>query len=409
MVAEANPCQKHRYHCFCGVFSLVLIAACGYLFYGGWWLPIAMNRHRLRHTELNSFELYSLSASDWSKYNMAEEGLSMIIYRQEQPLDYEFLLGIFLSSSTSVPLPPWSLVQFDWPSFVDVVDSEDFDEEKLYIFRYSQRDCASGADCFDEWLSANNDSNTDKSFVCAEIEQRVSVDIDSISTSDALDGPRDIFVCTSLALGLISCSRPECAAQMFIMMLFCFIWFILVIDFFEDKSIEMEGVNYLVMTVFFIGAYYLWVCVLAVVPVLFALPVAKENADYWDEALYSLSFVAGDYNPRWWVTGVLLSGIWSYSLVRFMPALGLLYLLVASLYVLLCCSRTIPLLSAFLISCTAQMLLRRREDGQVCVLPHHSHPARGIVPRHHLHLRLLRVVHRQYGAVELAHFPRVGG
>ena len=121
---------------------------------------------------------------------------------------------------------------------------------------------------------------------------------------------------------------------MFIIMMFCFIWYILVVDFFEDPNIEMEGVNYLVMTLFFIGAYYLYAFVLTVVPVLFALPVDAENVDYYNEAKMSLSFTVGNYNARWWVTGVVLNGIWTYSLVLFMPALGILYLLIASLYVL---------------------------------------------------------------------------
>merc|ERR1712113_916989 len=120
---------------------------------------------------------------------------------------------------------------------------------------------------------------------------------------------------------------------MFIIMMFCFIWFFLVIDFFEDPTIGMEGINYLIITIFFIGAYYLWVFVLSVVPVLFSFPFGMNNIDYYRESLYSLTYVVGDYDPMWWVSGVLLSGIWGYSLILFIPVIGCLYLVIAAI----CC------------------------------------------------------------------------
>ena len=106
------------------------------------------------------------------------------------------------------------------------------------------------------------------------------------------------------------------------------------IDFFEDPEIGCEGVNYLIITIFFVGAYYLWVFVLSVVPVLFSLPVGKNNLDYYRESLYSLTLIIGDYDPLWWVAGVLLNGVWAYALILYIPVIGILYLVIATLYVI---------------------------------------------------------------------------
>lgn len=162
-------------------------------------------------------------------------------------------------------------------------------------------------------FEANNGTQAPEYYIYTELDNNIQINLNSVHASDVLDHPRDVL--------------------MFIILMFCFMWILLVIDYFEDPEIGWDAVNYLIITLFFIGAYYLWVFVLSVVPVFFCLPMYMTNVDYYKESLYSLTFVVGDYDPIWWVAGVLVNGLWAYSLVLFVPALGAVYLIVA----ILCC------------------------------------------------------------------------
>ena len=293
-------CEKHV--CICGLFTILLIAACGYLFYAGWWLPIAINTHRLRHNQLIPFEIYTFSISDWYSYSVSSQRMKVLTYRQQKEFKYEFLLGSFQPENYSDSLNDLDFIEIDenatqisfnmsgliaitWESFTKFVDQELDNKDKLYLTMYSSRDCVNKEneteiyDCFETWWDENNGTTAPEYYIYTPLNDQVFIDVNSIHASDVLDGPRDVF--------------------MFIIMMFCFIWFFLVIDFFEDPEIGWEGINYLIITIFFIGAYYLWIFVLSVIPVLFSLPVGMENIDYYRESLYSLTLVIGDYDPMY--------------------------------------------------------------------------------------------------------------
>eukprot|EP01084_Bolivina_argentea_P173389 300303_1 len=324
-------CEKHVLICF--FFTILLIASSGFLFYAGWWLPIAINKHRLRHNQLVDFEIYTLPISNWYSYNIANEGISMVTYRQEKSYNYQYMLGSFQPENFSIidlitdPNAPSisanmsGAIPITWESFSEFVDSDLRNiENNLYLTMYSSSRCininSNTTDiyqCFNDWYKKTNQTAAPYYYIYTFINKTIFVDVNSIHASEVLDGPRDVF--------------------MFIIMMFCFIWFFLVIDFFEDPEIGSEGLNYLVITLFFIGAYYLWIFVISVVPVLFSLPVGKEHFDYYRESLYSITYVIGNYDPLWWVAGVLLNGIWAYALVLFVPVIGVLYLLIATI----CC------------------------------------------------------------------------
>eukprot|EP00485_Elphidium_margaritaceum_P009927 CAMPEP_0202687862 /NCGR_PEP_ID=MMETSP1385-20130828/3442_1 /ASSEMBLY_ACC=CAM_ASM_000861 /TAXON_ID=933848 /ORGANISM="Elphidium margaritaceum" /LENGTH=495 /DNA_ID=CAMNT_0049342713 /DNA_START=29 /DNA_END=1516 /DNA_ORIENTATION=- len=331
-------CQKHM--CVCTLFTILLFCSCGYLFYVGWWIPIAVNTHRLRHAQLVPFEIYAVSVSDWYRYSIGSEKMSILTYRQMEDYDYAYLLGSIQPSNFSVQIEgldhldinetatPLSndtsgLFPVSWPNWIAFVDEylEPSAQDTMYILQYSKKYCVKTGtneteinQCFEDWVVANNASGEDvEYFVYTPLSQQIDVNVNSIDASTTLDGPRDVFI--------------------FIIMMFCFIWFFLVVDFFEDPEIGWEAVNYLIITMFFIGAYYLWVFVLSVVPVFFSLPMARPGLDYYRQAMYSLTYTVGDYDPLWWVTGVVVSGIWAYVLILFVPALGVIYLSVACL----CC------------------------------------------------------------------------
>lgn len=51
----------------------------------------------------------------------------------------------------------------------------------------------------------------------------------------------------------------------------------------------------MIITIFFIGVYYLWIFVLSVVPIAFSTPVGKNNLQYYTEFAYSLTMTFGNY------------------------------------------------------------------------------------------------------------------
>eukprot|EP01083_Nonionella_stella_P004722 13720_1 len=178
----------------------------------------------------------TLRISDWHKYNMASQRMHVLTYRQQREYEYEYILGSFQSNVSIDELNPDTnatvitntsdnLIAVTWDSFTRFVDTTLKGEETLYITQYSSRICINKEDntteindCFMKWYELNNrsDSAMPEHFIYTELDESIYVDVNSIHASDILDGPRDVF--------------------MFILMMFCFIWFFLVIDFFEDPS-----------------------------------------------------------------------------------------------------------------------------------------------------------------------------
>ena len=202
-------CEKHV--CICGLFTILLICACGYLFYAGWWLPIAINTHRLRHNQLVDFEIYSMSTSDWYKYSMGSERISILTYRQQQEYNYKFLLGSFqpknfslddleliIDDNASSIGNMSGLIPITWDSFSSFVDNElDSDTssatitDQLFITMYSSNKCVDDDnntdiyDCWEEWLDFYNlsDQELPKYYIYTQVNGTF-IDVNSIHASD---------------------------------------------------------------------------------------------------------------------------------------------------------------------------------------------------------------------------------
>ena len=155
--------------------------------------------------------------------------MSVLTYRQMQSMNYSFALGSFQPNNFSLeilsqltPDPDASeisqnmsgLLAISWQEFTEFVDTTLKDKnENLFIAMYSNEECKDDQnrteiyDCFDNWWEANNGSTAPEYFIYTELNDPIFVDVNSIHASDVLDGPRDVF--------------------MFIIMMFCFIWFFL--------------------------------------------------------------------------------------------------------------------------------------------------------------------------------------
>ena len=77
---------------------------------------------------------------------------------------------------------------------------------------------------------------------------------------------------------------------------------------------------------------YLWVLTLSIIPILFSTPVYLNDMDYWAQNKYSLTYTVGDYFAPWWISGVILHGIWQWSLVLLCPLCCVIYMVL-----LTCC------------------------------------------------------------------------
>ena len=175
MVKAKSYCETHLF--ICTIFTIVLLCACGFLFYAGWWLPIAINNHRLRHNQLVPFEIYNVKVDDWYKYSIPTERISVLTYRQQQSYNYKFLLGSFQPSNFSLNglelltdgnvqaltknVNVTGLIPVTWASFAGFVNKEikPQNEKYLRLTMYSSSKCIDPStnsteiyDCFRDWV-----------------------------------------------------------------------------------------------------------------------------------------------------------------------------------------------------------------------------------------------------------------
>jgi len=154
--------------------------------------------------------------------------------------------------------------------------------------------------CFEQYFP------TESTYYYTLIRNEWYFDINSEEISNALDDPRD--------------------GIHFIVLIALFAITILLLTAIPDFG----NSHFFWTAMIFIGAYYLWIFVLTVVPIQFALPHDKVNVNYWAMTQYSLAFTVGNYNPSWWISGVILNGLWMYTLLLFLPSLCCSFMIIVA-------------------------------------------------------------------------------
>ena len=317
--------------CFWLFFGLSMLAITGYLMYLGWWIPIEIHKHRLRYNQLNSFEIYNMNINQWNKYNMDKEEITIISYLQHIPYKYQYFIGALIDGGNiSNHNESQLLINLSWNNFSDLINENRSLASNLYIMQYSQTKCNDFKQCFQDFINQhyqemaeialnvdnNNIDDVDESvLIYTQIENEYKAKIDSELTSKILDDTRDGF-------------------QFIITFILC-IWFILVLEFFDDNDSEIgEAWMYLLITIFFAVGYYLYILTLSFIPILFSYPIyLNGDLDYWEQNRYSITYTVGHYNASWWISGVLIHGIWQWSIVLICPLCCCIYIML----LLFCC------------------------------------------------------------------------
>lgn len=254
--------------------------------YTGWWIPLKMHKHCLRHSQLETFEIYSMDRQTWNEYNIATEQLTVISYKQQIPYSYQYFIGSHIDTETNYSSNK-SLNILPWNAFIQQTNSE---SSPLLIIQYSTSKCIDFSSCFEKYAISNNvfGDKWDKfdGFVFAEIEKKYEANINSQITGNILDYHyiRDIFTCM-------------------IMFILC-IWLILALDLFDNAELDaMEGWKALLFPIFFLLTYYLWIFSLSVIPILFVTPDRLTNMSYSQMNTHSLTMTVGEYYAPWWISG----------------------------------------------------------------------------------------------------------
>eukprot|EP01083_Nonionella_stella_P186493 682803_1 len=277
--------------------ALLLVA---YLVYCGIILPTEINTHRLRYHPLEPFEMYTFPLSTWNQYNMKTKGISIVTYQEHKPHQYQYNLALFEDHNVTVSNDSTSrnISPKTWDEFTYIIEQNK--PSTLFITQWSQTECTSFESCFQQHFP------TDSDYIYTPIVKEHFININSHAVGDAFDETRDVATGAVLVI----------------------LFGILIMLLLSIPSFDNNPSSFLVATAF-IGAYFFWVFVTSIVPIVFCTP-HDQNPSYWDEIRYSLSFTVGDYNPVWWVAGVINNGIWMYSLLFFCPAVCCCFCFLAS-------------------------------------------------------------------------------
>eukprot|EP01083_Nonionella_stella_P004880 14261_1 len=282
-----------------------------YLLYVATGVPAQVNNHRLRYHPLEPFQIYELDIHIWNNKNIAQQGLSFITYDNQIPHDYQYELGIFIQDNNDSTALPWM-------NFTSLVEHQP--ASPLYIVLWSQTECNQSLDiCFeDHYLSRNS------TYYYTTITETQHFELDVQRVSKAFDKPRD---------GINFIVIAGCMAILILLL---------------SSITESTDAGFVCVAILLLGVYYLYIFVLSVVPIGFCLLHDTSNdldIDYWNEIQYSLTFAVGDYNAGWWVPGVILHGIWMYTLLLFLPAMCCVFMVLVAcaecLFVRCCNSDTV--------------------------------------------------------------------
>lgn len=298
--------------CFWSIFGFVVLFFVGYLAFCGWWIPIKSGRHRLRHNQLVPFQIYGIDTADWFRYNMNTQKMQIVSYSQQREWKYEYLIG---TPTRNLSNSSWTTVS--WTEFVDLIHSE----SALFLIEYSSAKCLSLSECREQYAV---DHQFDGHLTVSVLSEIQSISLNSELTSKLLDVPRDTF---QGVITLVMCC-----------------WLILCILYFDEVDFEenMEKWQYLVVAIAASLLYLLYVFSLTVIPIFCSTPILSddslnsESLSYWTEYSHSVTFVVGEYPASWWVSGVVIHGIWTWCALIPLPFCALIY---AISMVLCCCNK----------------------------------------------------------------------
>eukprot|EP01084_Bolivina_argentea_P298080 513608_1 len=291
--------------CMC-LFWILILAVCCYLA----WIMILharLKNHRLRYNQLNDFDVYEMKWSVWTKYRISTQTMSILTFKQQIDYEYQYILGTFQNYSDAHEVNEnVTMHQLSWNDFSDVID-----DENLCIFQFSKAKCSdSFEDCF--YLKNYEIERTyDLDLVYTPIKTYF-VNIDSESVGSFFNGYMDVIM--GLCVVIFLC--------VIISILFS-------INFDEEHLVNRSTyLNlFLVLISIIFGTYFLWINVLSFVPILFSSPLNWEpNNEFYasvylaaaetnDEYSHSLIYSIGDYKAVMWVIGVVMNGVWWWTLM----------------------------------------------------------------------------------------------
>lgn len=269
--------------------------------------------------------MYALSTSDWYSRNMDTQGIAIITYRQQTSFQYQYLIGSFGDDFTiENDTENVDLIQLDWNQFNSLIDKNK-NISQLYITQWSKANCNNSLQlCFNQYFP------TQSTYYYTLITNEWYFDINSEEVSNAyvvyhLYTYKYMYSLYTLYIRIHSLDDPRDGIH-FIVLLALFAITILLLTAIPDFG----NAHFFWTAMIFIGAYYLWIFVLTVVPIQFALPYNKQGLDYWNMIRFSLVFSVGNYKPIWWILGVILNGLWMYTLLLFLPCLCCFFILIVA-------------------------------------------------------------------------------
>ena len=278
------------------------------MFACGFWLPIVLGKHRLRYNQLSDIDLYETNIN-WTSYHVRNESISVLTYSQQQPYHYKYYIGHIIEFYDDFNISDYgndttnitNLIQLSWHDFSDYIENKqtaetDFSDLNLHITVYSDANCLSLQQCFDDNIQLPID------YIFTEIKNTQYTDIDSEALSFSLDNARDTFVC--------------------IIMLFASTIYFFVID-----GIGLWPKRYLEVsvTLIFFGSYFTWILTMSYLPIFNAVEWSKDYG-YFGEAQHSIVYFVGHENVgTLWVFGAILSGCSHFFIFLYYPAICVLF------------------------------------------------------------------------------------
>eukprot|EP01083_Nonionella_stella_P055325 145966_1 len=280
-------------------FWILVLCVLGYLFYVMSILPMIVNKHRLRFNQLDRLEIYTMDTADWFNYSISTEGVRILTFKQQIPFEYAYALA-FASypNETDIDTNMTSLEEVSWDTFADSVHMN----MDLYIIQYSSAMCGSLEQCLQQEQGVHD------MLVFTVINTTHFINLNSELVSTLLDDPRDTF-------------NILIAVAMIVLMV-CILLLL------QTPPLAKASYMLLVLTCVIFGTYLLHVFGLIVVPICFSLPLHMTHdnqIDYFEVVSHSLVYSVGDYEPIVWVIGVIIHGIWVWSVTLLFPFISCVY------------------------------------------------------------------------------------
>eukprot|EP01083_Nonionella_stella_P055327 145974_1 len=253
-----------------------------------------------------------MDSRDWFNYNIPTQGMTILTFNQQIPYAYEYLLALATPSYHNET--DYSLQEVSWDTFCNSVDMQ-MDIDYLYIIQYSTTMCNTTAS-MDMCLQQDShydilESTANDSLMFTILNNTHFINLNSELVSTFMDDPRDTF---NILIGVGMTVLIVCILLLM-----------------KTKALAKSAYVVLVLTSLIFGTYLLHVFGLIVVPICFSLPLhmaMDDQVDYFEIVSHSLVYSLGDYEPLVWVIGVVVHGIWVWSITLLFPFISCIYGLV---------------------------------------------------------------------------------